>query len=310
MNDQLEKYLLSDHSTRVQTVNVTAAWQQGLQHQQYPECVQRLLGELVAAAVLLTGNLKFQGSLVLQLQGDGPVALMVVECTTSLSIRATATLREDHVIPADGNLQSLLNGNGQGRFIVVLDPDRETAGLQPYQGVVALEGDSVAQVLEDYMRQSEQLDTRLWLAADANNCAGLLLQRLPDTGGITASSTDDERSPDDTWDHVCQLAHTVQYEELLTTTPATLIHRLLWEDSLIAFPAQAVTWHCPCNRDRVADMLRMLGEPEVIDLLATQNHIDIACNFCGKPYHFDKVDCASLFITNPAAVIDGQDSVH
>ncbi|MBP6020138.1 MAG: Hsp33 family molecular chaperone HslO [Burkholderiaceae bacterium] len=309
MTDQLEKYLLSDHSTRVQAVKISSAWQEGLTHQEYPECVQRLLGELVAAAVLLTGNLKFQGSLVLQLQGDGPVALMVVECTTSLAIRATATLREGHAIPADGNLQTLLNTNGQGRFIVVLDPDREAAGLQPYQGVVALEGDSVAQALEDYMRQSEQLDTRLWLAADADNCAGLLLQRLPDAGGI-ASTYDGERSPEDTWEHVCQLANTVQYEELLTTTSATLVHRLLWEDSVIAFPPQPVIWHCPCTRDRVAGMLRMLGQAEVMDLLDTQDHIDIACNFCGKPYQFDSVDCAGLFIETPAAVISGQDSVH
>lgn len=311
MTDQLEKYLLSDHSTRVQAVKLTSAWQEGMAHQPYPAGVQRLLGELVAAAVLLTGNLKFQGSLVLQLQGDGPVALMVVECTSALSIRATATLREGHDIPADGNLRTLLNTNGQGRFIVVLDPDREATGLQPYQGVVALEGDSVAQALEDYMRQSEQLDTRLWLAADAASCAGLLLQRLPDAGGIASEAAQEERSPQDTWEHVCHLAHTVQYDELLTTDSATLIHRLLWEDNVIAFPAQPVIWHCPCNRDRVAGMLRMLGQAEVTDLLDSQDHIDIACNFCGKPYQFDSVDCAGLFIDTPTAIVDDQGaSIH
>ncbi len=307
MTDQLEKYLLDDHSTRVQAVRITSAWQEGLTHQQYPECVQQLLGELVAAAVLLTGNLKFQGSLVLQLQGDGPIALMVVECTTSLKIRATVSLREDHPLPADGTLQTLLNTNGQGRFIVLLDPDRETAGLQPYQGVVAIERATVAQALEDYMRQSEQLDTRLWLAADGQTCAGFLLQRLPDSGGIQTTS---QRTPEATWEHVCHLAHTLKYDELLSTDTKTLVHRLLWEDTLIAFPPQAIQWHCPCTRERVAGMLRMLGQEEVLDLLGEQSHIDVACNFCGKPYQFDSVDCTELFIDTLHNVPGDQSSLH
>lgn len=307
MNDELHKYLLADHSTRVQTVKITDSWQLGLAHQHYPDCVQRLLGELVAAAVLLTGNLKFKGSLVLQLQGDGPVALMVVECTTSLKIRATVSLREGATVPEDGTLQTLLNTKGQGRFIVVIDPDREAAGLQPYQGVVAIERDTVSQALEDYMRQSEQLDTRLWLAADAQHCAGLLLQRLPDTGGIqTGAQTD----PQETWEHVCQLANTVQYQELLDTDPKTLIHRLLWDDKVIAFPAETIAWHCPCSRDRVAGMLRMLGQDEVTDLLSTDDHIDIACSFCGKPYQFDSIDCARLFVDTLGSVNGNEDMLH
>lgn len=190
MTDQLKKYLLPDHSTRVQAVRLSNAWQTGLAHQSLPECVQTLLGELVAAATLLAANIKFDGSLVLQLQGDGPVALIVVECTADLSIRATATLRENHDIPADGTLQTLLNKNGEGRFVVVLDPKREDSTMQPYQGIVPLEGSSVAQVLELYMKSSEQLDTRLWLAADDKYCAGLLLQRLPGQGGTTPKTSD------------------------------------------------------------------------------------------------------------------------
>src|SRR5690606_31827297 len=180
MTDLLKKYLFQDHSVRVQAVRLDEAWRTGLAHQSHPPCVQRLLGELTAAAVLLASNIKFDGSLVLQLQGDGPVALIVVECTSDLTIRATASLREGLSVPRDGNLQSLLNSQGQGRFIVVLDPQRKNAAMQPYQGVVPLEGDSVAQVLEHYMRNSEQLDTRLWLAADAHHTAGLLLQRMPE----------------------------------------------------------------------------------------------------------------------------------
>src|SRR5690554_5124294 len=184
MSDLLKKFLLPDRSTRVQAVRLSRSWQTGLSHQSLPLPVQTLLGELVAAATLLAANIKFDGSLVLQLQGDGPVALLVVECTADLAVRATATLREGHEVPEDGTLQTLLNLNGDGRFVVVLDPNRKETQMQPYQGIVSLEGETVAQVLELYMRSSEQLETRLWLAADDRHCAGLLLQRLPGEGGV------------------------------------------------------------------------------------------------------------------------------
>src|SRR3546814_9377878 len=142
MEDQLKKNLLSDHSTRVQAVKLTEAWQTGLAHQSYPECIHRLRGELLAATILLASNIKFDGSLVLQLQGDGPISLIVVECNADLSVRATVSLREGHEVPADGTLQTLLNVQGKGRFIVVLDPGRNATGMQPYQGVIPLEGRS------------------------------------------------------------------------------------------------------------------------------------------------------------------------
>lgn len=306
MTDQFKKYLLADHSTRVQAVKLTSAWQAGLVHQHYPDCVQRLLGELVSAAVLLATNIKFDGSLVLQLQGDGPIALVVVECTADLSIRATVTLREGHEIPVDGTLQSLLNAHGKGRFVVVLDPNRDTTDLEPYQGVVPLEGDSVAQVLELYMRNSEQLDTRMWLASDAENTAGLLLQRLPDHGGTAG----DQESHQETWTRACHLASTVKAEELLSLDTDTLIHRLFWEEDLIAFEPEPVRWHCPCSRERVANMLRMLGREEIEDILSEREKIHIACSFCGKPYEFDAVDCAGLFAGTADTVHGEHKSVH
>lgn len=298
MTDQLKKYLLPDRSTRVQAVRLSDAWQTGLSHQALPECVQSLLGELVAAATLLAASLKFDGSLVLQLQGEGPVALLVVECTADLAVRATATLRDDQHLPSDGTLQTLLNHDGKGRFVVVLDPNKKDASMKPYQGIVPLEGVSVAQVLELYMRSSEQLDTRLWLAADGYRCAGLLLQRLPDSGG---HSHDNEMagSVDATWQEVSHLFQTVKTPELLDTDTDTLIHRLLWEQDLIAFDPQSVRWHCPCTRQRVGDMLRMLGRDEVSSILNEQESVEVLCNFCGKPYVFDAIDCASLFLDSP-----------
>jgi len=305
MTDLLKKYLFQDHSVRVQALKLDEAWRTGLAHQSYPPCVQRLLGELAAAAVLLAANIKFDGSLVLQLQGDGPVSLIVVECTSDLSIRATASLREGLAVPRNGSLQSLLNSQGQGRFIVVLDPRQRNATMQPYQGVVPLEGDSVAQVLEHYMRTSEQLDTRLWLAADAGQASGLLLQRMPDQGGVQ------ELAPGhDTWERAVALASTLEPGELLELDTDTLIHRLFWEESLLAFDPQAVRWHCPCTRERVANMLRMLGQEEVEDILSQRKQIDVSCNFCGKPYQFDAIDCTRLFTSPQDTPPSGAGSIH
>jgi molecular chaperone Hsp33 len=306
MTDLLKKYLLPDHSTRIQVVRLTQAWQTGLAHQSYPPCIQALLGELVSAAVLLASNIKFDGSLVLQLQGDGPVALIVVECTSTLKIRATVTLREGHSVPEHGTLQTLLNHQGQGRFIVVLDPDKKSAGFQPYQGVVPLEGDSVAQVLEHYMQSSEQLETRLWLVADANCSAGLLLQRLPHNGGTNQPENTD--AVEETWSRINQLAATLTTKELLDLESDTLIHRLFWEESLQTFEPQRVNWHCPCSRERVAAMLQNLGQVEINDILQERGTVDITCNFCGKPYHFDAVDCAGLFVQGGEH--KGNDTLH
>ncbi len=290
--DQLQKYLFEDRSTRIQTVDLTETWHTGLAHQTYPAVVRDLLGELCAASVLLASNIKFDGSLVLQLQGDGPLALLVVECQSDLSLRATVQLRQEFVVPENATFQSLLNGNGNGRFIVILDPADRQEGQQPYQGVVPMEGDSVAKVLEHYMKQSEQLDTHIWLAADARRATGLLLQRLPDHGG----ATDDATTHQESWERASILARTLTQQEMLSETPDTLIHRLFWEEPLLTFEPQPVRWFCPCTRERVGNMLKMLGQAEIESILSEQEQVDIACNFCGKPYTFDAIDCARLFI--------------
>uniref|UniRef100_UPI00333FF21C Hsp33 family molecular chaperone HslO n=1 Tax=Castellaniella defragrans TaxID=75697 RepID=UPI00333FF21C len=294
MSDTLRKYLALDRATRVQTVRLTDTWRTGLAHQDLPPVLQRLMGELAAAAVLLAGNIKFNGSVVLQLQGNGPVRLIVVECTSDLGLRATAHVRENTVIPADGTLQTLLNADGQGRFMVMLDPSHRETGTPAYQGIVPLEGETVSETLEHYMRNSEQLDTRMWLAADERHCAGFLLQRLPETGGEAIESADES-----SWDRFIALAETLQAAELLNEETETLIRRLFWQDDLRMFEPQTVRWHCPCSRARVANMLRTLGRAEIDSILREQAQVQIACNFCGKPYTFDAVDCAMLFTDSP-----------
>src|SRR5690606_30583076 len=163
------------------------------------------------------GNIKFNGSVVLQLQGNGPVRLIVVECTADLGLRATAHMRENAGLPDDGTVQTLLNADGQGRFMVMLDPAQRDSGTPAYQGIVPREGESVAAALEHYMRHSEQLDTRMWLAADGQHCAGFLLQRLPEAGGQGGESNSEP-----SWDRFIALADTLQTAELLDEETDTL----------------------------------------------------------------------------------------
>lgn len=290
--DQLQKYLFADRSVRAQTVDLTLAWQQLQANHDYPPSVVRLLGELVAASTLLAANLKFEGSLVLQLQGDGDIPLIVVECRSNLDIRATVKVREGAQLPPEGDLQSLVNPGGKGRFSVVLDPARRKPSQPPYQGVVPMAGDTVAQVLEHYMVTSEQLQTRIWLAANAERSTGLLLQKLPDTGGHPQSSEEPS------WDRAQHLAATLTEAEMLTASPSTLIHRLFWDEDLLVFDAQPVRFHCPCSRERVSNMLRMLGYDEVKDILNEQGRVQVNCDYCTRQYVFDRVDCAEVFASD------------
>lgn len=291
MSDQLKKFLSEDRSVRIESVHIHQAWQAAQAHHSYPPAVAALLGELVAASTLLAATLKFDGSLLLQLQGDGAIALMVVECRADMSVRATVKLR-DRPLPIQRDLQALLNPGGTAKFIVVLDPPKNTLGRQAYQGIVPLEGDSIAEALEQYMLRSEQLDTRIWLAANTDCCTGLLLQRLPLQGGNQQAEVS---SAEETWVRTQRLAETLSSNEMLEVAQDDLLHRLFWEELLLMFEAKPVTWKCSCTRERVADMLKMLGRAEVQDILETQGKIEVACEFCGQPYLFDGVDSALLF---------------
>ena len=303
MSDQLKKYLFEDRSVRVESVHLEQAWQAAQAHHSYPPAVTALLGELVAAATLLAATLKFDGSLVLQLQGDGAIALMVVECRADLGIRATVKLR-DRPLPLQRDLQSLLNPGGTAKFIVVLDPPKNTPGRQAYQGIVPLEGDTIAQALEQYMLRSEQLHTRIWLAADSKFSTGLLLQQLPLQGGNQQAEV---LTAEESWARAQRLAETLTSKEMLEVSQDTLLYRLFWEETLLTFDARLIYWECTCTRERVADMLKMLGRAEVEDILTTQGTIEVACEFCGQPYHFDGVDSALLF--EPLATDSGK-SLH
>ncbi|WP_025917226.1 Hsp33 family molecular chaperone HslO [Herminiimonas sp. CN] len=294
MTDTLQKFLFENASVRGELVELSDTWQQILVHSDYPPAVRTLLGEMLAAAALLSANLKFNGAIVMQIHGDGPVRLLVVECDAALQLRATAKLAPDVAIDDAAGLQQLVHAHGQGRFAITLDPHDKLPGQQAYQGIVPLDGDTVAQVIENYMLRSEQLDTKLWLAADGTVARGLLLQKLPREGGTDAPAEDDL----ETWHRTVALAATLQRDELLTTDIRTLMHRLFWEETIRVFEPRQPRFHCSCSREKVGNMLKMLGQDEITDALQEQGTLAIRCDFCGRPYSFDAVDCAQLFVTD------------
>jgi molecular chaperone Hsp33 len=301
--DSLSKFLLEDRSARVICAQIDQTWQRAQQNQPDFPAVRQLLGELVAAAALLSANLKHDGSLLLQLQGSGIVKLIVVECRQDLSLRATIKLNRSPE-PHETGLQDLMNADGQGRFSVILTPPKDNPQRQAYQGIVPLDGQTVAQVLQDYMDQSEQLETRIWLSASDSRLGGLMLQRMPDQGGqprseITISS--------DTWEQAKALCETVSPQELLELDQQVLLHRLFWQTPVISLQTLDIQWRCDCSRERVVGMLRSLGQKEVDDIVQEQGSVEVTCEFCGTPYHFDRVDAAGLF---EAITAEGSQRLH
>lgn len=293
--DTLQKFMFDAAPVRGELVELSATWQQILARREYPPAVQTVLGEMLAAAALLSANLKFDGSIVMQIHGDGPVRLLVVECDSQLQMRATAKIRDGESIHDGTTLKQLVNINGQGRFVITLDPKEKIPGQQPYQGIVSLDGDTVAVVIENYMLRSEQLDTKLWLAADHHISRGMLLQKLPQEGGIVVQMENADHA--DAWDRAVALGSTLSQKELLETDIHTLLHRLFWEETIRVFDPGHPQFHCGCNREKVGGMLKMLGQEEVDSALADLELLEINCDFCGQQYSFDKVDCAQLFAT-------------
>jgi len=333
-HDCLQRFMLQGAPVRGEFVSLDTAWREIAGRHAFPRSVRDRLGELCAAGLLLSATLKFDGALILQIHGDGPVALLVVECEADGSFRATAKLREGQTCPEDADLTTLVNASGRGRFVVTLDPRSSSPNRQPYQGIVPFEGHSVAEVLERYMARSEQLPTRLWLAADDSRATGLLLQRLPEVGGKAFSpgadtsatvpadavppSTDRNQTPDqariladpmsvatepdaDGWNRMQQLAETLSRDEMLTLSGQSILHRLFWQERLHSFDARSPRFACTCSREKVANMLRMLGRDEVESIVAEKGVVGVRCDFCNTPYDFDAVDSAELFVSEPIA---------
>jgi molecular chaperone Hsp33 len=306
---ELHKFLFDGMPVRGMIVRLTGSWTEMLARRAansetgaYPPPVRDLLGEMAAAAVLMQSNIKFNGSLVLQVFGDGPVKVAVAEVQPDLSVRATAKVLGD--VPATARLPDMVNVTNKGRCAITLDPKDKFPGQQPYQGVVPLFGDKhekldrLSDVLEHYMLQSEQLDTKLILAADDKVAAGLLIQRLPTQGEKNIGSAGDDIGLIEDYNRIAILAATLTSEELLTLDVDTILHRLFWEEKVIRFEPQTPSFACTCSRARVGNMIRSLGIAEAEGILAEQGEIEVGCDFCGQQYRFDAVDAAQIF-TSP-----------
>jgi molecular chaperone Hsp33 len=281
--DSLRRFLFENAPIRGEHVHLDSSWCSVLERHDYPPLLRQMMGELTAAAALLAATLKLDGSLVLQIQGTGAIKLLVVECSGDLKLRATAKWEG----PLQGSLAELA---GDGRFVITLV---QQDGKPAYQGIVELEGESVAEILQNYMSRSEQLETRLWLAVDEHAASGMLLQKLPDQA----------EGDTDAWSRITQLADTLHDDELMQLPAEALLHRLFHEEDVRLFEAQPVSFHCSCTRDNVAQMLRMFGAEEVESILTERQTIEVHCEFCNHRYEFDKVDAAQIFSVTAAVAI-------
>ena len=313
--NELLVFVCDGAPVRGEFVSLGSTWQSIVERRDDPPAVRTLMGEFVAAATLLTASIKLDGTLIIQAQSKGPILLLVVECTSQLEIRATVKLNPDVTeIPDNATLAELLDAEGTGRLAITLDPSDRKASQAPYQGIVALNRPSathpgllepvasVSEAIMLYMQNSEQLDTHVWLACGPDSVGGFLLQRLPDTGG---ASQYDPTMMREGWERIQILGNTITSEELLTVSPETLLRRLFLEESnqygVRSFPTRLVRFACRCSRQRVADVIRMLGQEEVDGILAEQGAVETTCDFCGMQYRFDPVDCKQAFASTTLA---------
>jgi molecular chaperone Hsp33 len=282
MNDSLQRFLFEHTPLRGELVHLDATWQEVLTRHDYPPAVRARLGEMMASCLLLSATLKFNGTVTMQVQGEGAINLLVVEATSRRTVRGMAQWQGE-VVAGDLHAQF-----GAGRLTITIDPG---TGGERYQGIVALEGDGLADAIDTYLDRSEQLPTRMWLAADENSAAGMLLQKLPGTD-----------ADDDAWNRVQALGATLSAGELLALPAQEIIHRLFHEEEVRLFDTEPVSFHCSCSRERVAGMLHSLGQDEVMDILRSEGAIEVTCEFCNKRYRFDAVDAAQLFAPLPPDV--------
>lgn len=306
---ELHTFIFDELPVRGALVRLTDAWQEVLQRRSadkegggYPPPVVQMLGQMTAAATLLRSSIKFDGSLILQVAGDGPVSVAVSEVDAQLRLRAMATLAG--AVDEGATLAQLVNAGGRGRCAITLDPRSREPGRKAWQGVVPLADASgqplasVAQMITSYMHQSEQLDTALVLAADARAACGLMVQRMPGR----------QSSDGDAYARLGTLAQSLGAQELLELDAATILRRLFWDEPLQLLDIARPAFHCTCDRQRVAAMLQGLGEAEVMAILREQERVEVNCEFCGAQQRFDAVDVAALFsagqpqVASPAAI--------
>ncbi len=273
--DTLQRFLFNNSNVRGELVHLNNSYQTVICQAEYPEPIQRLMGEAMCAVILMTATLKFSGKLSLQLQGEGILKLLLVQSTHQQEIRGTAQWQGDL---KNLEFKELLQN---AKLVITIDPEKGTR----YQGIVPLDGERLNQCLENYFQQSEQLPTRIWLTADAESAAGMLLQRLPDPS---------ENKTESNWEHITILAETTTNSELLSLPSETFLYRLFHAEEVRLFEDQPVIFKCTCSKKRCEETLISLGSREIDDIAQSQEYAAITCEFCATEYYFEADQLARL----------------
>ncbi len=291
--DSLRRFIFEKYAVHGKLAHLDATWLAILERYDYPPVIRAVLGEAMVATVLLASTLKFDGVLTLQLQGDGPLNLLVIQCSSKLSLRGLARWQSE---VTEGSLASMA---GEGKLTITIESGSEG---HRYQGVVPLTGDTLADCIQAYFEQSEQLQTRLWLSATNSRVAGMLLQRGADSG------IDDDPEEREAWNRVCILAETLSDEELLSLSDEVILHRLFHQEEVRMFESAPLSFRCTCSQERVESMLKSMGGDEVRGIIEERGAIDVRCEFCNKAYEFDAVDAEKILLKGSDAGSSG--SIH
>jgi len=276
--DTLQRFLFENSNVRGTFIHLQASYMAARERYDYPENVAQPLGQALAASTLLGSTIKFKGSLIFQVQSNGPINMLVAQCDDQRHIRGLARWQQEI------NGESLSDIFGEGRITITINSERNE---DRYQGVVELEGDTLSAAIESYFRQSEQLNTRLWLFADHQQAVGLLLQQLPG------------EAPDENfWHHIETLGETLTSEELLQLSSAEILHRLFHEEDIRLFDPEPVSFRCSCSSEKITTMIRALGYDEAHSIIEEQGKIQVGCEFCNQQYTFDSVDTEALFASH------------
>jgi len=287
--DKIQKFLFENLGIRGEIVRLNTSWQEMLKRHSYPSAIHNVLGQMVAASTLLSSTLKFEGSLIMQIQDTGVLRLAMTECTHDKSIRGIAQFGDckPH--------ESLLDLTGNGTLAITIEPKKG----ERYQGIVDLSSGDFVRSLQDYMCRSQQLTTWLWLYSDNEQCTGMLLQKLPDnsnnSNNYKLSHVDKDQ---DSWTRVVSLAQTITHKEMSSLSFKDIVYRLFNEEHVRVFKPETISFKCSCTRERVGDMLRMLGSGEMHSALEQEGELTINCEFCNQKYQFDRVDVEELFASS------------
>jgi len=283
-DDSLHRFVIDNTRVRGEIVHLNNSWQTVLERYDYPDNVKNILGDAFAACALLSATIKYDGSLILQIRGDGPLHLLVVQATSNGTLRGLARWKKD--VPAEG-LNEIF---GNGQMVMTIEPPKG----EPYQGIIGLQGVNIKDAIENYFTQSEQLNTRLWLAANDNTCTGFLLQELPDTSNQANDLDEDKHN----WDHSIHLANTLTKDELLSLSTKEILYRLFHEDDIRLFEPAPLSFMCGCSTERINKVIISLGIDEARSIISEQGNIQVDCEFCNAEYIYSLKDIEQLFAGN------------